>query len=122
MAEVHIDADAVVIRLSFWERLGAFRGDVRIARSSITGARVVADPWTELRGMRAPGTGWPSVIALGVRRGQFGRDFAAVYRHRSGVVIECSNAEFRRLILTINDPEPVAAALTVGTRPERDWV
>lgn len=117
MAHVHIEADAVVIKLSFWERLGAFRGDVRIRRSSVTGARVVGDPWTELRGMRAPGTGWPGVIALGVRRGQFGRDFAAVYRHRPGVVIECSNAEFRRLILTVNDPERIAAALAAGTRP-----
>ena len=117
MAQILIEADALVVRLNAWERLGAFRGDVRVPRAAVTNARVVLDPWTELRGIRAPGTGIPGVIALGTRLGRFGRDFAVVYGHRPGIVIECTNTAFRRLIVTDGDPESLARALNVGATP-----
>ena len=52
--------------------------------SAVTAVRVVDDPWPELRGMRAPGTGLPNVIAVGTRRGGFGKDFAAVHGNGPG--------------------------------------
>jgi hypothetical protein len=117
MAHVDVEADTVIVRLSPWERLGAMHGDIRVPRDAVTDARVAADPWTELRGIRSPGTGIPGVIALGTRRGRFGKDFAAVYRHRPGVVIECTDTSFQRLILTVENPEALATALTVGATP-----
>lgn len=78
MAHVHVEGETVIVRLSPWERLGAMHGDIRVPREAVTGARVAIDPWTELRGIRAPGTGIPGVVALGTRRGRFGKDFAAV--------------------------------------------
>jgi hypothetical protein len=111
VAEVVVDDGEVVVRLSWLEKLGAFRGDVRVPVSSVEAARVVEDPWRELRGIRAPGTGLPGVIALGTRRGRFGRDFAAVYGKRPGVVIELRDGPFSRLVVSSDDPQRIVAAL-----------
>jgi hypothetical protein len=66
--------------------------------------------------MRAPGTGWPGVIALGTRRGSFGKDFAAVSRDRPAVVLELDDAEFSRLVLCVADPDAAAAAVESALR------
>ena len=77
MPALETDGDALVVRLSRAEQLLAFRGDVRFPLSAITSVDVEPDPFGALRGIRAPGTGWPGVIAYGVRRYAGGRDFAA---------------------------------------------
>ena len=43
--------------------------------------------------MRAPGTGWPGVIAVGTRRGSFGKDFAAVHGKGPAVVVELAGTD-----------------------------
>ena len=62
--------------------------------------RSVDDPWSELRGIRAPGTGVPDVIAVGTRRGNFGKDFAAVHGKGPAVVVELEGADYERLVVT----------------------
>ena len=47
--------------------------------AAVAAVRVVEDAWPEPRGLRAPGTGLPTVIAVGTRRGRFGKDYAAVH-------------------------------------------
>ena len=74
--------------------------------------RAVDDPWSELRGMRAPGTGLPGVVAVGTRRGSFGKDFAAVHGKGPAVVVEFAGQEFQRWILTVDDPVTVAARVS----------
>jgi len=110
MAELRIGAGGLVVELSELEKIGAFRGDVRVPLTAVRDVRVAEDPRLELRGMRAPGTGFPGVIALGSRRGQ-GHDFAAVYRNRPAVVVDLDGAEFDRLVITVPDPESTAAAV-----------
>ena len=111
VAEVVVDHREIIVRLSWLEKLGAFRGNVRVPAASVEVARVVEDPWRELRGIRAPGTGLPGVIALGTRRGRFGRDFAAVYGKGPGVVIELGDGPFSRLVVSSDDPKRLVAAL-----------
>ncbi|HUZ22043.1 MAG TPA: hypothetical protein VMU75_15905 [Acidimicrobiales bacterium] len=112
MATPAIAGSDLVVRLSPLEKLGAFRlGDVRVPLSSIAAARAVDDPWSELRGIRSPGTGLPGVIALGTRRGGFGKDFAAVYGKRPGVVIELDGADWGRIVLTTDDPAGTLRAI-----------
>jgi hypothetical protein len=108
VAELLIDNGALHVHLSALEKLGALRGDITIPLDAITRVRVSDAPWSELRGIRAPGTGLPGVISLCARRGPGIRDFAAVYR-RSGqaVVVETSGAQFDRLVISRPDAEDV---------------
>ena len=61
--------------------------------------------------MRAPGTGVPNVIAVGTRRGGFGKDFAAVHGKGPAVVVELTGSEFDRLIVTSEDATALAEAI-----------
>ena len=106
-----VDGDELVVRLSPLEQLGAFHRDVRVPRSWVREVRAARDAWSELRGTRAPGTGIPKVIALGTRRGSFGRDFAAVRGTGPGVVVELDGAPFARLMVSCADPDSPVAAL-----------
>ncbi|HEY5189444.1 MAG TPA: hypothetical protein VII87_10450, partial [Solirubrobacteraceae bacterium] len=80
MASLAVDGTELCVRLTALEKLAAMHGDIRVPLSSVAEVRVEPDPWCALRGVRAPGTGVPGVIAYGVRRGTGGRpDFAAVH-------------------------------------------
>ena len=106
MAKLIVDQENLVVRLSTLEKVGAFRrGDVRVPRSSVQDVRVTERPFTELRGLRVPGTAFPGLIALGTWRRKEGLDFAAVYRGRQAVVVELSVASwpYVRLVVSVDD-------------------
>jgi hypothetical protein len=110
VARISIVGSDLVVHLSALEKLGAVHGDVRIALSSISSCRVSHEPWTEVRGIRAPGTGIPGVIALGARRGGV-HDFTAVYRKVPAVVVELTGAKFDRLVISQEDADEAAASI-----------
>jgi hypothetical protein len=112
MAELIVRDGAVVLALTRLEHVEGFRRDLSAPVGSVTTVRVVADPWAELRGIRAPGTGVPGVVAVGTRRGSFGKDFAAVHGKVPGVVVEFDGQEFERWVLTVEDPEAAVATVT----------
>jgi hypothetical protein len=105
MANVAIEGSDLVVQLSFWEKIGALRSGVRVSLGSVRQARATSEPWAELRGIRAPGTGIPSVIMLGTTRGGFGKDFCAIYRGKPAVIVDLAGEEFRRLLLSVEQPE-----------------
>jgi hypothetical protein len=111
MAQVRIEGDDLVVALSGWEKLGALHSDVRVPRRCVRSARTVPDAMAEVRGLRAPGTGWPGAIGLGTWRHRGGKDFVAVYRHRPGIVIELDGAAFARLVITADDAGRLASEL-----------
>jgi hypothetical protein len=113
MAELEIDGDTVVLRMSALEKAEGFHGDIRVPLAALQAVRVVPSAWGagELRGIRAPGTGVPNRIAVGTRRGDFGKDFAAVHGEGPAVVVELDGKGFSRLIVTADDAEAMAAPL-----------
>jgi hypothetical protein len=111
MAELRVDGADLVLHMSAVEKAEGFHGDIRVPLSSVTSVRAVDDAWPELRGMRAPGTGVPSVVAVGTRRGGFGKDFAAVHGKGPAVVVELAGAEYERLVLTADDAAGSVAAV-----------
>ena len=111
MARLETVGPALVVRLSWLERLGAFRRGPRMPLSTVAVVRASSDPWHELRGIRAPGTGIPGVIALGTRRLGGGKDFCAVYGKGPAVVVELSGAAYGRLVISDADAGTTAARI-----------
>jgi hypothetical protein len=116
MAMLEVQRDELVVRLSPLEQLAALRHEVRVPLASLEAVAAVQDPWICLRGMRAPGTGIPGVVAYGVRRMTgHAPDFAAVHGRGPAVRVELAPwAPFARLLITVPDPESAAAAIRAG--------
>lgn len=113
MAVLSIEGDELVVHLSAWERLAAFRGDIHLPLEAVRSASVESDPWHALRGLRSPGTGFPGVIAYGVRRATGDRnDFAAVLARRPVVRVELDPpSPFARLLVSVPDAERSSARI-----------
>jgi hypothetical protein len=54
-----------------------------------------------LQGVRAPGTGFPYVVMIGVMRRLKSKDFCVIKRKKPGVVITFSAGPYRRWIYTL---------------------
>lgn len=120
MASLVVEGNELVVTLSVVEKFGAFRGNVRVPLSAVKSVVVEPDPWSALRGMRAPGTGMPGVVAYGVRRlPGVCRDFAALTGRGAAVRVDLTqDSPFGRLLVSVADPEAtvanVQAALSAG--------
>ncbi|GGO63592.1 hypothetical protein GCM10010910_16510 [Microbacterium nanhaiense] len=102
MVRLLVDSDALEVQLSPLERALAVRKEsVRIDRAHIRKVQLTEDPFTWLRGVRAPGAHVPGRLAYGTWRSVFGSDFAAVRTGRPGVVIDLEgDDEFERIVVT----------------------
>ena len=118
MARIYLDGPELVVGLSRLEKLGAFRGDVRVPLAAIRSAEVDPEPWSSLRGMRSPGTGIPGVIALGMRTHSGGLDFAALHGKGPAVRVDLDRpSRFGRLIVSVREPEKTVAAIHAVAAP-----
>jgi hypothetical protein len=111
MAGLEIDGVELAVRLSLLEQFGAFSRGPRVPIAAIAEVRTVPSAWRELRGLRAPGTGWPGKIALGTWRGSGFKDFCAVYGRGPGVVVDLEGAPWARFVVSADDSETVASEL-----------
>ena len=116
MATLLDEGSNLRIHLGGWERLGALRGDLVISRTQVASMRVVDDVVQEMRGIRAPGYGFPGHAAIGTWRGHGYKDFVAVYwKQRRGVVISLTGADYDRVIVstgaTVELPQRIAPAV-----------
>jgi hypothetical protein len=112
VARLIVEGADLVVGLSWLEKLGAFRGNVHVPLDAVRSAQTEPDPWSALRGIRAPGTGIPGVIALGTRRFNGGKDFAAVRGEHPAVRVDLgAQSPFGRLVVSVSDPESTVAAI-----------
>ncbi len=113
MAAVTTTTEDICIELSVIDRLGCLRGDVRIPKASIESARVEDAPLGSLRGVRAPGIGFPGRIAVGRWRHRDGTDLVIVRKGERAVVLDLADgAPFRRVVVGVEDPERVLASVS----------
>jgi hypothetical protein len=111
VAGLSVEGDELVLTLSAVEKVEGFHGSIRVPVSTVRDVRSVDDPWSELRGIRAPGTGVPGVIAVGTRRGSDIRDFVVVHGQGPAVVVDMDGAEFGRFVITDENAQAVATEL-----------
>jgi hypothetical protein len=114
MAIVKVVGYELILELSFWERVGALHSSPRVSLNAVTKIEFVEKLWSNevLRGIRAPGTGFPFVVLLGSMRGRKFRDFAAIKGRQPGVVITLSEGPFQRWIFTLSQPKSDLEGLT----------
>lgn len=111
MATLAVEGDELHLHLSRWEKLGALHSDIDVPVDRITDVDVVPAGFSVVRGLRMPGAGFPGLIALGTWRYRGGPDFVAVYRNRPAVVVTLRDSVYKRLIVSVDDPESVAREL-----------
>jgi hypothetical protein len=98
---LEIVGDQIRYKLSWIENVGAFGRDPRANVASLKTVTFHQHPWSRevLRGIRAPGIGFPYLIMLGTMRYWRGRDFCAVYRRRPVFVLEFEGEKFARWVI-----------------------
>lgn len=111
MAHLLITDDAVTIDMSRGEQFEAVHGVQTFPRSAVTGVRAVPDCIAEVHGLKWAGTELP-----GLRVGSFHDTqcvtFAVCHGHNPGIVIDLANSKYDKVILTVDNPDEVAARLS----------
>ena len=115
MAEISVSASEVRLALSRFEKFAGLHGDVAVPMPLIRGAEVIADPFANIRGVRAPGLGIPRRRCIGTWRGRGVRSFVAVRAGVPAIRVRTlgrgSGAEFDELIVTVPDAARGAAQI-----------
>jgi hypothetical protein len=121
MAELVVEGDQLVLRLSWWEKIAAFHGNIRAPISSIGPVSVkarAADAYRPPSFRTLPGT-WKSLdYGYGVR-GYRSDSFVALRqrRRRPAVLVYLHPpSRFHALLVTVADPEATAARIKDAKR------
>ena len=102
MAKVIEQSNRLILKLNWLEKIGALHGNLVVDKSKLISKKSHAKPWSSevLKGIRAPGTGFPYLILLGTMRYRGGKDFTAIYKKRAVTVYEFADYSYKRWIVT----------------------
>ena len=97
--------DRITYKLTPIEKLGAFGNSPTANVTNLVTYFREENPWTvkTMRGIRAPGTGFPYIIMLGTLWHRRGRDFCVVYKRRPVLVLEFRNEKFKRWVIPMTE-------------------
>jgi hypothetical protein len=119
MAELTVDDEYLVVRLTLGEKIWGFHGNVRVRLSSVVSVAPDPKPWLGLRGWRMAGVSFVGHAVLGTRRHGDGYDFCILHRDRPAVRVDLRSGRFSRLVICVpegGDPEPEAARIAAAAR------
>ena len=97
--------DRLTYELSALEKVGALASSPSADIANLNSVTREENPWSTrvLRGIRAPGTGFPYVMMLGTMWHRKGRDFCVVYKKRPVLILEFKNEKFKRWVIPATD-------------------
>ncbi len=103
MANLMIGGDRLSLKLSRWERIAALWSPPAAQLDQVESIEFRDNLWSSecLQGFRAPGTGFPYVVMIGVMRRLKTKDFCVIKRKKPGVIITFSSGPFQRWIYTL---------------------
>jgi hypothetical protein len=117
-----IEGEFLRYDMNWLENLGAFGRDPKSKISNLKSVTRHENPWSTqvLRGIRAPGTGFPFLIMLGTMWHRKGRDFCVVYRRKSVLLLEFENESFKRWVIpdTLENLQVLRSAMPQVDLPE----
>jgi hypothetical protein len=117
MAILVTDGKEIRLKMSPAERLGALFSPPSARLDQVQSIQFVDKVWRRgvIRGLRAPGTGLPYVVLIGVMRGWGYKDFCVIKRRKPGVIITFTSGKYERWIYTLEGSrhaeEQIVAAL-----------
>jgi hypothetical protein len=111
MAELLVDDDDVVIKLTLPEMLLAWHRQVRVPVASVRMVHVEDDPLAGFPWCRPPGLAWPGAFAVGSRRRSGRRELAVAHAHAPALVLDTSGGPWDRIVVTHADAAAIAAEL-----------
>lgn len=104
MAELVVDGDDLLVRLTAGEKFWGFHGNVRVPLSGIVRVKALDNAWIDIRGWRMAGVGLPGKVALGTRRHGDGFDFVAIHGQLHAVQIDLNGPpRWQRIVVTVED-------------------
>jgi hypothetical protein len=103
MAILVIVGEQLSLKLSRWERIAALLSPPTARLDQVEAIQFRDNLWTSecLQGVRAPGTGLPYVVMIGVMRRLKTKDFCVIKRKKPGVIITFSSGPYQRWIYTL---------------------
>ncbi len=116
MPKYQISNGTLEVKLSFLERLASLRWAVKVPLSAIKGATVDREAVPAQLGIRAPGTGFPGLIAAGTFYKHLEKQFVYWAVGESVVVVELDGHKFQRLILGTKFPVELEQSINGAVR------
>lgn len=114
MSSLRVHPDRLEIHLTPAEKaLALRREDIVVPRSAIRSIKITDDPWIWVRGIRAPGTLVPLVLAIGTWKFHGGKDFLIIKNKRQAVIIDMNGEEYARLVVSTNHASDLIDTLNV---------
>ena len=103
MAILVIEGEHIRLQLSPLEQAAAFWPAPKALLSQVESIQFVDNLWSTqvLQGVRAPGTGIPFVLMIGVMRRLKSKDFCVIKRKKPGVILSFSTGPFQRWVYTL---------------------
>ena len=97
----------VILALTPKEKFFALHASPQAKFRDVISVRKIKKTWSwkVMKGIRAPGTGFPGVIALGTWRYRRGKNFVAVYGKRPGYVVTFNSGPFKQWVVTPDNTE-----------------
>lgn len=108
MVKVSIDEKSLKISLSLFEKIRALSPSLEIELKNVRGATDDPAFIKDGLGIRAPGTGFPGLIAEGTFYKKGDRIFALWHKGQQAVVIELQNSFYDRLVIGCKDAKQLA--------------
>ena len=119
MAILVIEGTELKLQLSPLEKVAACWPAPQALLSQVESIEFADELWTTqvLQGVRAPGTGIPFVVMIGVMRRLKTKDFCVIKRKEPGVIISFSSGSFQRWIYTLEGSRHAEEQILAGLGP-----
>jgi len=119
MAILVIEGTELKLQLSPLEQVAAFWPAPKALVSQVESIEFVENLWSAqvIQGVRAPGTGIPFVLMIGVMRRLKTKDFCVIKGKKPGVIITFSSGNFQRWIYTSEGSRHAEEQILAGLGP-----